>query len=121
MTPQVLQAHLNARPRLVSRNEHNWSRRVPSLLEALDSGDVALVNGRQGSPISHPGAGVVAALADAGYDVVSVPGGGALGAVSAGFQHEIGSGCLGFLPRRRSERVATLTDAAGLGQTPRDR
>ncbi len=113
-----LLAHLDARARVVSCNEHNWSRRVPALLEALGSGDVALVTDAGSPGISDPGAGVVAAVAEAGYEVVSVPGVSAVSAALsvAGFPADRFM-FLGFLPRRRSERAATLTDAAGLGQT----
>lgn len=113
-----LLAHLDARPRLISCNEHNWSRRLPTLLDALESGDVALVTDAGSPGISDPGAGVVAAIADAEYEVVSVPGVSAVSAALsvAGFSADRFT-FLGFLPRRRSERSATLTDAAGLGQT----
>ena len=113
-----LLAHLEARPRVVSCNEHNWQRRLPALLEALGEGDVALVTDAGSPGISDPGAGLVAAVAEAGYEVVSVPG---VSAVSAALSV---SGLpadrfvfLGFLPRRRAERTAALTDAASLGQT----
>ncbi len=110
--------HLDARPRLVSCNEHNWSRRLPALLEALESGDVALVTDAGSPGISDPGAGVVAAVADAGYEVVSVPGVSAVSAALsvAGFPADRFV-FLGFLPRRRAERTAALTEAASLGQT----
>ena len=112
-----LLAHLDARPRLVSCNEHNWSRRLPTLLEALESGDVALVTDAGSPGISDPGAGVVAAVAEAGYAVVGVPGVSAVAAALsvAGFPADRFV-FLGFLPRRRSERSAMLTDAGGLGQ-----
>ena len=113
-----LLTHLDVRPRLLSCNEHNWRRRLPALLEALDSGDVALVTDAGAPGISDPGVGVVAAVADAGYHVVSVPGVSAVSAALsvAGFPADRFA-FLGFLPRRRSERTATLGDAAGLGQT----
>ena len=113
-----LLAHLDARPRLVSCNEHNWSRRLPALLEALADGDVALVTDAGSPGISDPGAGVVAAVAEAGYAVVSVPGVSAVSAALsvAGFPADRFA-FLGFLPRRRSERTATLAAAGGLGQT----
>ena len=113
-----LLAHLDASPRLISCNEHNWSRRLPALLEALESGDVALVTDAGSPGISDPGAGVVAAVADGGYDVVSVPGVTAVAAALSvsGFSADRFM-FLGFLPRRRSERAATLADAAGMGQT----
>ena len=113
-----LLAHLDARPRLLSCNEHNWSRRLPSLLEALESGDVALVTDAGSPSISDPGAGLVAAVAEAGYPVVSVPGVSAVSAALsvAGFPADRFT-FLGFLPRRKSQRTATLTDAARSGQT----
>ena len=113
-----LLAHLDARPRLISCNEHNWSRRLPTLLESLESGDVALVTDAGSPGISDPGDGVVAAVADASYPVVSVPGVSAVSAALsvAGFPADRFM-FLGFLPRRRSERRATLTDAARSGHT----
>ena len=113
-----LLAHLEARPRVVSCNEHNWQRRLPSLLEALDGGDVALVTDAGSPAISDPGAGVVAAIAEAGYRVVSVPGVSAVAAALsvAGFAADRFV-FLGFLPRRRAERRATLAEAASWGQT----
>ncbi len=113
-----LLAHLEARPRVVSCNEHNWQRRLPSLLEALDIGDVALVTDAGSPAISDPGAGLVAAIAGAGHEVVSVPGVSAVAAALsvAGFAADRFV-FLGFLPRRGTERRAALEDAASLGQT----
>ena len=113
-----LLAHLEARPRLLSCNEHNWGRRLPALLEALESGDVALVTDAGSPGISDPGAGLVTAVVDAGYDVVSVPGVSAVSAALSvsGFSADRFT-FLGFLPRRRVERMRTLTDAASWGQT----
>ena len=113
-----LLTHLDAKPRLLSCNEHNWSRRLPSLLEALESGDVALVTDAGSPGISDPGAGLVAAVAEAGYPVVSIPGVSAVSAALsvAGFPADRFT-FLGFLPRRKSQRTAILTDAASLSQT----
>ena len=113
-----LLAHLEARPRVVSCNEHNWQRRLPALLEALDAGDVALVTDAGSPAVSDPGAGLVAAVAEAGHAVVSVPGVSAVTAALSvsGFPGDRFT-FLGFLPRRRAERTAALADAAGLGQT----
>ena len=110
--------HLDASPRLVSCNEHNWTRRLPALLDALESGDVAMVTDAGSPGISDPGAGVVVAVAEAGYEVVSVPGVSAVPAALsvAGFPADRFV-FLGFLPRRRSERTAALADAGSLGQT----
>ena len=114
-----LLAHLGARPRLVSCHEHNWPRRLPELLSVLAGGDdVALVCDAGAPAVSDPGAGLVAAVAAAGYDVVSVPGVSAVTAALAvaGFPADRFA-FLGFLPRRRTERIAALSAAGESGQT----
>ena len=113
-----LLAHLDAHPRLLSCHEHNWRRQLPRLLDALNNGDVALVTDAGSPAVSDPGAGVVAAIADADYRVVSIPGVSAVTAALAvaGFPADRFV-FLGFLPRRRADRVATLTEAARLRQT----
>ena len=113
-----LLAHLEARPRVISCNEHNWQRRLPALVEALDEGDVALVTDAGSPGISDPGAGLVSAIADAGYEVVGVPGASAVAtALSVAGLPADRFVFLGFLPRRRAERRAALADAGSLGQT----
>ncbi len=113
-----LLARVDAAPRLISCNEHNWGRRLPALLEALAAGDVALVTDAGSPGVSDPGAGVIAAVSDAGFDVVAVPGVSAVSTALSvsGFPADRFV-FLGFPPRRRSERAAALADAARLGQT----
>ncbi len=113
-----LLAHLNANPRLVSCNEHNWRRRLPTLLDALAVGDVALATDAGSPAVSDPGAGLVSAIAGAGRSVASVPGVSAITAALsvAGFPADRFT-FLGFLPRRRAERMAALADAASSGET----
>ncbi len=113
-----LLARLEAKPRLISCHEHNWQRQLPRLLDALAEGDVALVTDAGSPAVSDPGAGLVAAVAAAGHTVVSIPGVSAVtaGLAVAGFPADRFV-FLGFLPRRRSDRIATLTQAARLGQT----
>lgn len=108
-----LLAHLGASPRLVSCHEHNWRRRLPELLAALAAGDAALVTDAGVPAVSDPGAGVVAAVADAGHPVVAIPGVSAVTAALAvaGLPADRFL-FLGFLPRRRRERMAALSDAA---------
>lgn len=110
--------HLDAHPRLISCNEHNWTRRLSAITDALDAGDVALVTDAGSPGISDPGAGLVAAVSKADYDVVSVPGVSAVSTALSvsGFTADRFT-FLGFLPRRRSERASALTEAATLGQT----
>ena len=108
-----LLAHLGVSPRLLSCNAHNWRRRLPDLLAALSNGDAALVTDAGAPAVSDPGAGVVAAVAAAGHPIVSVPGVSAVTAALSvsGFPAD-SFRFLGFLPRRRAERIAVLTDAA---------
>ena len=113
-----LLSHLGVRPRLISCHAHNWPRQLPRLLDALSAGDAALVTDAGSPSISDPGAGLVAAVAGAGYAVVSVPGVSAVTAALgvAGFPADRFV-FLGFLPRRRAERIAALTAAGDLEQT----
>ena len=113
-----LLAHLGAHPRLLSCHEHNWQRQLPRILEALAEGDVALVTDAGSPAVSDPGAGLVGAIAEAGHSVASVPGVSAVTAALsvAGFPADRFA-FLGFLPRRRSDRVEALTRAARHDQT----
>lgn len=113
-----LLAHLDAHPRLHSCHEHNWKQQLPRLLEALAEGDAALVTDAGSPAVSDPGAGLVAAVADAGHTVVSIPGVSAVTAALsvAGFPADRFV-FLGFLPRRRSNRTATLVESARSPQT----
>ena len=113
-----LLAHLDAHPRLLSCHEHNWKRQLPRLLEALADGDVALTTDAGSPAVSDPGAGLVAAVAAAGHEVVAIPGVSAVTAALsvAGFPADRFV-FLGFLPRRRADRAKTLREAAGSQQT----
>ncbi len=113
-----LLAHLDAHPRLISCHEHNWKRQLPRLLDALAEADAALVTDAGSPAISDPGAGLVAAVAEAGHSVVSIPGVSALTAALsvAGFPADRFV-FLGFLPRRRSDRTTLLAETARRGQT----
>jgi 16S rRNA (cytidine1402-2'-O)-methyltransferase len=101
---------------LVSYNEHNKWERLPVLLEALSSGDVALTTDAGMPGVSDPGSELVSQAAAAGFPVASVPG------VSAVTTALAVSGLpgddflfLGFLPRRRRDRLARLKS---FGQAP---
>ena len=113
-----LLAHLGVRPRLLSFNEHNWPQRLAPVLAVLEQGHVALVSDAGMPGISDPGRELVAAAADRGFRVESVPGPSAVttalavsGLPADAFRF------LGFLPRRRRERVAALREVAHGAQT----
>jgi 16S rRNA (cytidine1402-2'-O)-methyltransferase len=115
---KLLSHHNIAAPRLVAYTDENRKSRIPSLLRALEAGDVALVS-EAGTPgISDPGVHLVEAAAAAGHAVVPVPGASALATALAA------SGLplrrvhfLGFLPRRSGERLRLLADVASLPAT----
>ena len=106
--------HLGARPRLISFHEHNWRERMGMVLQALGEANAALVSDAGMPGVSDPGRELVAAASAQGYRVESVPGPSAVttalsvsGMVADAFQF------LGFLPRRRRERVEKLREASG--------
>ena len=113
-----LLAHLGARPRLLSFNEHNWAQRLDAVLQTLELDDVALVSDAGMPGISDPGRQLVAAAAARGTRIESVPGPSAVttalavaGLPADAFQF------LGFLPRRRRERRQRLREAVAIPLT----
>ncbi|MFH1810920.1 MAG: 16S rRNA (cytidine(1402)-2'-O)-methyltransferase [Pseudomonadota bacterium] len=73
-TRQLL-SHLGLRKKLISVHGHNEVGRIAALQAVLSQGqDIALVSDGGTPLISDPGEKVVAALAEDGFDVVSVPG-----------------------------------------------
>jgi len=104
-TTRKLLAHHGITARLISYNEHNMKKRTPSLLHALAKGDVAIVTEAGMPAISDPGFELVAAVLDAGHDVVPVPGASAvLAALAVSGLPAKRFTFLGFLPRRKGER-----------------
>lgn len=110
--------HLGVRVTCISCNEHNWQQRVPELVEALETGDVALVTDAGMPGVSDPGAGVVAAVAAAGFSVQVIPGPSAITTALAvsGFPADSFT-FVGFLPRRGRERRERLAWAGTLPDT----
>ncbi len=110
-----LLSHFHIRTPLVSLHEHNEAARIDELLRRLARGEaVALVSDAGMPTISDPGARLVRAVADAGFDIVVVPGPTALTTALAGsglpadrFVFE------GFLPRQGRARRERLAELAG--------
>ena len=113
-----LLTHYETKARLVSFFEGNKMARLPTLLDSLDQGDVALLS-EAGTPvISDPGRELVAQASAQGFPVVSVPGASAVTSALAVSGFNAGSfRFLGFLPRRASERRRTLANAASAPET----
>jgi len=103
-------AGLRAGHRLRSLHAHNEASRIPEVLGHLEAGTTVAVVTDAGMPgISDPGAQLVAAAIDAGFDVTVVPGPSAVLAalVVSGLPSE--RFCVeGFLPRKGSARRRRL-------------
>jgi 16S rRNA (cytidine1402-2'-O)-methyltransferase len=113
-----LLTHLGIRVPLVSYHEHNQQARIPRLLEALASGDVALVSDAGMPAVSDPGSELVSRAAAAGFRVESVPGVSALTtALAASGLSADAFLFLGFLPRRSKGRRQSLRAASSLPLT----
>jgi len=111
--------HLGLDKRQVSLHEHNESAQIAALLETLAAGGrVALVSDAGTPLISDPGFRLVQAAAEAGFDLVAIPGPSAVtaalsiaGIATDRFAFE------GFLPRRAAQRQARLEALAGETRT----
>ena len=100
--------------RLAVSNEHTEYHRIDQVLDELAAGNVVAVVTDAGTPgVSDPGARLVSAALDAGYDVSAVPGPAAAitalvisGLPTDRFVFE------GFLPRSGRERQQRLAEVA---------
>ena len=110
-TARKLLTHYDIHTKLVSYNEHNMRDRTPQLLQALETGDLALVS-EAGTPgLSDPGHELVVAAIAAGHAVSPVPGPAApIAALVASGLPFRQFAFLGFLPRRSTERKRLFTD-----------
>jgi 16S rRNA (cytidine1402-2'-O)-methyltransferase len=96
--------------RMIALHEHNESRSAGRIVSELESGhSVALVSDAGTPAFSDPGARLVAAVREAGYTVVPIPGANAAAAALCA------SGLTGpqflfygFLPAKKGERRAAL-------------
>ena len=113
-----LLTHLGIRVPMVSYHRHNSQSRLPELLRALESGDVALVCDAGMPAVSDPGSLLVYQAAAGGFPVEVVPGASALTAALAvsGFSADAFM-FLGFLPRNRKERRQHLRALSSLPST----
>ncbi len=108
-----LLSHLGLHVPLTSYHRHNWQSKLPELLAALASSDVALATDAGMPGISDPGAELVAAAAAAGFPVEVIPGVSAVTtALAASGLSADAFQFLGFLPRRGKVRRAQLSEVA---------
>jgi 16S rRNA (cytidine1402-2'-O)-methyltransferase len=110
----ILLRHLGISVRLVSAHEHNEAARAAKVVEMLREGlKLALVSDAGTPLLSDPGARIVRAVVEAGFEVVPLPGASALLAalVASGVEAATFT-FLGFAPRKGPERAELLEEVA---------
>lgn len=109
-----LLAHHGVRASLVSYREHNHRQAAARILERLGEGrDVALVADAGTPGISDPGQRLVAAVVEAGCEVVPVPGAcAAVGALAGAGLATDRFVFMGFLPKKPGARRRVLAEIA---------
>lgn len=102
----------------ISYHEHNKISRVDEILNALATGDVALVSDAGMPGLNDPGYELVSAALRSGRQVSVVPGASApvSALVISGLPTDAFT-YLGYLPRRASDRRRRLQEVAGLPYT----
>lgn len=102
----------------IAYHEHNKLARLDEVLTALAQSDVALVSDAGTPTISDPGAELIRACITAGFQVTAIPGPSAPIAALVVSGLPTDKFCYtGFLPRRRIERRALLTELSALTVT----
>ena len=115
----ILLRHYGITTPLISAHEHNEVARVAQILGWLAAGEDLAIVSDAGTPLlSDPGARIVAAVIEAGHDVVPIPGASALLAalVASGIEPEPFT-FFGFLPRSGKERKERLAEIAAARYT----
>ena len=115
----ILLKHYGIDTPLISVHEHNEMARAGEILAWLRDGDDLAIVSDAGTPLlSDPGARVVRAVLDGGFEVVPIPGASALlsALVAAGIEPEPFT-FFGFLPRSGKERKTRLAELAALPHT----
>jgi 16S rRNA (cytidine1402-2'-O)-methyltransferase len=98
---------------IISLFEHNEAARVDELLDALNSGDVALISEAGMPGLADPGYDLIRAAIDRSVPVVPIPGPtAAIAALVASGLPTDGFVFLGFLPRRSADRCRLLKDVS---------
>jgi 16S rRNA (cytidine1402-2'-O)-methyltransferase len=112
-TLALLQAIGVSRP-LLSLHSYNESQRVPDLLARMESGEAIALVSDAGTPLlSDPGFELVSRAAQAGFEVVAIPGPSAITTALAVAGLPTSRFCFeGFLPARPKERRTALAKLA---------
>lgn len=90
--------------RMISFNKHNASKRIPIIIEELNSGDVSLVADAGTPGVSDPGFELISAISNTDIHIVPIPGPSAItSAVSVSPFRSDAFYFAGFAPRRKKE------------------
>ncbi len=110
--------HYGVQTPMTSYYEHNKMTKLGYLLRFLETDDLALVSEAGMPGISDPGYELIVAAAQQGTRVVPIPGPSAIVAAIAvsGLPTDQFT-YLGFLPRKKSERIRLLQEVAGEPRT----
>lgn len=116
---QKLLNHFEITTPQLSFHEHNTQQRIPEIIAKLRDGmSIAQVSDAGMPVISDPGADLVVACIAADLKVVPLPGANAAvtGLIASGLPSDQFA-FIGFLPRKKSERIAFLTNHANFPYT----
>ena len=117
-TRKLLDAY-DIKTSLSAYHDHNAAKRIPALLERLDSGAVIALVSDAGTPlVSDPGFKLARDAAEAGHKVIPLPGASAVLAalVTAGLPSDEFT-FAGFLPAKSSARKTQLTKLSAVPGT----
>lgn len=116
-TRQLL-THYSIKAETTSFHEHNKFQKIDAILEALSTGDVALVSDAGTPVLNDPGIELVRRARETGFNVSPVPGANApiTALVASGLPSE-NFLYLGYLPRKTGERRNFLAGLANLPYT----
>jgi 16S rRNA (cytidine1402-2'-O)-methyltransferase len=110
--------HYNIHTRLTSYHEHNKQTKTAALLDALASGDVALITDAGTPGISDPGYELIAGAINAGMRVIALPGANAITtSLSASGLPTDAFRFYGFPPRKDSALRQYLREKADFPET----
>ena len=113
VTRRLLDRHEISTP-TTSYHEHNTHTKTPRLVLELQTKDVALVSDAGMPGINDPGSELVRAAAEAGIQVVPIPGPSALTSAIAVSGLDIDQFVyLGYLPKKRASRAKLLSSLSG--------
>lgn len=115
----ILLRHLGVSPPMVSLHQHNERSRESEVLSRLEGGAALALVSDAGTPlVSDPGERLVAAVREAGYTVVPIPGASAvMAALVASGLPAVPFSFLGFPPRKGRERAEFLARVRGASET----